>query len=71
MKLPRFLSIFMKPTILEKYPSVEIVAEHSKCTIRYMECSRDGDHLRFERKEKSVPLDLASRLVRELLEDGG
>lgn len=63
---------FAKENLFEKYPDIQIVADtfEPNYKIRYTECIKERNSVRFERKEKTVPRESLERLISEILENG-
>lgn len=63
---------FAKENLFEKYPDIEMTADpfEPNYRIKYTECIKERNAVRFERKEKIVPKDRLGRLISEILENG-
>jgi hypothetical protein len=63
---------FAKENLFEKYPDIEIKADpfEPSYRIKYTECIKEKNVVKFERKEKTVPKQALERLISEILENG-
>lgn len=63
---------FARENLFEKYPDIQITADpfEPNYRIRYTECIKDKNTVRFERKEKTIPKNFLEKLISEILENG-
>jgi hypothetical protein len=61
--------MFFKKNTFEKYPDIQIIADQTKMEYKiiYLECLREKDLVRFERKEKIMPIRLVEKLIEKLI----
>jgi hypothetical protein len=62
-----------KENLFDRYPDIQITADpfEPNYKIKYIECVKENQTVRFERKEKTVPKKSLERFISEVLENNG